>query len=131
MYVLNPYENVSYSTESFKVAELKCNKWQKVDSDFETYICHLRLGHINLNRINRLTNDGLLRQLTVGTLFVYESCSKGKMTKRPFSAKGQRATQPSELVHQMFVDHLMHKLEEVINTTSLLLTIIEDTLSHI
>ena len=28
-----------------------------------------------------------------------ESCLKGKMTKRPFKAKGYRATKPLELVH--------------------------------
>ena len=49
--------------------------------------------------INRLTKDGPLRELTVGTLPVCESCLEGKMIKRYFSAKGQRATQPLELVH--------------------------------
>ena len=91
-YVLNPYENVSYSTELFKVGKPRSNKRQKVDSDLEIYMWHLRLGHVNIDRINRLAKDGTLRELTVGTLFVCESCLEGKMTKRPFLAKGQRAT---------------------------------------
>ena len=98
MYVLNPYENVSYITELFKVAKPKSNKRQNVDSDLETYLWHLRLGHINIDRITRLAKDGPLRELTVGTLPICESCLEGKMIKRPFSAKGQRATQPLELV---------------------------------
>ena len=98
LYVLNPYENVSYITELFKVAKPKSNKRQNVDSDLETYLWHLRLGHINIDRITRLAKDGPLRELTVGTLPICESCLEGKMIKRPFSAKGQRATQPLELV---------------------------------
>ena len=72
---------------------------KKVDNDLKTYMWHLRLGHININRINRLANDGSLRELTVQTLSVCESYLEGKMTKRLFFAKGQRATQPLELVH--------------------------------
>ena len=59
---------------------------------------HLRLIHINQDSINIISNDGPLRELRVGTISVCESCLKGKMTKRPFSAKGQRVTQPLELV---------------------------------
>ena len=99
LYVLNPYENISYSTKLFKVAKLKSNKRQKVDSDLETYLWHLRLGHINIDRINRLAKDGPLREITVGTLPVCESCLECKITKRHFSTKEQIATQPLELVH--------------------------------
>ena len=70
-----------------------------MDSDIELYLWHLRLAHINLDRINRLTNDGPLRELTVGTLPVCESSLEGKMTKRPFSANRQSATQPLKLVY--------------------------------
>ena len=99
MYILNPYENVSYSTKLFKVAKPKYNNRQKVDSDLATYMLHLRLVHTNLNRINRLVNDSRLRELTVGTLPICESCLEGKMTKISFSVKWQRVTQPLELVH--------------------------------
>ena len=99
LYILNTYENISYSTELFKVAKPKSNKRQKIDSDLEAYMWHLRLGHINIDRINRLVKDGPLRELTVETLPVCESYLEGKMTRRPFAAKGQRATQLLELVH--------------------------------
>ena len=40
-----------------------------------------------------------MRELRVGFLHVCESCLEGKMTKRSFSAKGERAKEPLELVH--------------------------------
>ena len=47
----------------------------------------MRLGHITVDRIERLAKDGPLRELKVATLPVCESCLEGKMTKRSFSAK--------------------------------------------
>ena len=78
----------------FRVAKPISNKRKKVSSDDETYLWYLRLGHISLDRISRLTKDCPLRELRVGTLPVCESCLEGKMTKRPFSAKGNRAELP-------------------------------------
>ncbi|EXB30863.1 Retrovirus-related Pol polyprotein from transposon TNT 1-94 [Morus notabilis] len=49
--------------------------------------------------IQRLVNDGPLSELKVGGLPVCESCLEGKMTKRPFTAKGERATEPLQLIH--------------------------------
>ena len=40
-----------------------------------------------------------MRELRVETLPVCESYLDGEMTKRPFSAKGNRAKEPLELVH--------------------------------
>ncbi|RVW21514.1 Retrovirus-related Pol polyprotein from transposon TNT 1-94 [Vitis vinifera] len=58
-----------------------------------------QLGHINIDRIERLAKDGPLRELKVSTLPVCESCLEGKMTKRPFSAKGERAKVPLKIIH--------------------------------
>ena len=99
LYVLRPNESFTFNTEIFKIANLQYNKRQKVSHDNETYLWHLRLGHISLDRINRLVKDGPLRDLRVGTLPICESCLEGKMTKRPFSAKGTRAKEPLQLVH--------------------------------
>ena len=83
----------------FKIAKSQSNKRQKLSYDNETYLWHLRLCHISLDRINRLVKDGPLKNLRVGTMPVCESCLEGKMTKRPFSAKGTRAKEPLQLVH--------------------------------
>jgi len=75
------------------------SKRLRLDSIDQTYKWHLRLGHIGLDRIKRLVRDGPLQTLSVGSLPTCESCIEGKMTKRPFSAKGNRADECLELVH--------------------------------
>ena len=99
LYVLRPIEQSLNNSELFKVEHPKSNKRQKVSHSDNTYLWHLRLGHINLDRINRLVQDGPLRKLNVGTLLVCESCLEGKMTKRPFLAKGERSKEPLQIVH--------------------------------
>ncbi|KAA0035526.1 gag/pol protein [Cucumis melo var. makuwa] len=73
------------------------NKRQKVSSN--AFLRHLRLGHINLNKIGRLVKSGLLNQLKDNSLPPCDSCLEGKMTKRSFTGKGLRAKIPLELVH--------------------------------
>ena len=119
-----------YNSELFKTTNPRSIKRQKTDSDSETYLWHLRLGHIGLDRINRLVKDGPLRELSIGSLPVCESCLEGKMTKRPFSAKGSRATEPLQLVHTDVAVYLMYKQEEVMNISSLSLTIIQDMVTY-
>ena len=91
LYVLRPTERSLNNSELLKVEHPKSNERQKVSHSDNTYLWHLRLGHINLDKINWLVKDGPLRKLNVGSLPVCESCLKGKMTKRPFSAKGERS----------------------------------------
>ena len=59
----------------------------------------MRLGHINLNRINKLVKDGILDYLVLEPIPVCESCIKGKTTKRSFPLKGNRSDDLLELVH--------------------------------
>ena len=99
LYVLRPTEGSLNNSEFFKVEHPKSNKNQKVSHSDNKYLWHLRLGHINLDRINLLVKDGPLRKLNVGTFPICESCLEGKMTKRPFSAKGERSKEPLQLVH--------------------------------
>src|SRR5215813_10603297 len=98
LYVLRPLTHSTLlNTEMFKVEKPK-TKRQKISQD-DTYLWHLRLGHISLDRIDRLIKDGALSQLKLGTLPVCKSCLEGKMTKRPFTGKGLKANQPLELIH--------------------------------
>ena len=99
MYVLRSTEQSLNNSELFKVEHPKSNKRQKVSHSDNTYLWNLRLGHINLDKINRIVKDGPLRKLNVSTHPVCESCLEGKMTKRPFSAKGERSKEPLQLVH--------------------------------
>ena len=99
LYVLRSTERLLNNSELFKAEHPKSNKRQKVSHSDNTYLWHLRLGHINLDRINWLVKDGPLRKINVSTLLVCESCLEGKMTKRPFSEKGERSKKPLQLVH--------------------------------
>ena len=65
----------------------------------QTQLLHLRLGHINLDRIHRPVTSGHLSSLEVEALPVREPCLEGKMTMRPFKAKGNRVKEVLELVH--------------------------------
>ena len=59
----------------------------------------MRLGHINPNRIQGLVKNEILSSLIFEPISVCESCLEGKMTKRPFKAKRNRATIQLKLVH--------------------------------
>ena len=61
LYVLRLTERSLNNSELFKVEHPKSNKRQKVSHIDNTYLWHLRLSHINLDRINRLVKDGPLR----------------------------------------------------------------------
>ena len=65
----------------------------------KTYLCHLHLGHINLNKIQRVVKSGTLHSLVLEDFQVHESYLRGKMTKRPFNTKGVKAKDYIELVH--------------------------------
>ena len=68
-------------------------------NDNDTYLWHLRLGHINLDRIERMLKDDSLRELKVGTMPVCESCLEGKIIKRAFLAKSERVKAPLKIMH--------------------------------
>ena len=98
LYIINPMFPTVQLNELNNTNNLPCKRKEPSKLN-QTYLWHLRLGHINLNRISRLVRDGPLGSLQVEELPVCESCLEGKMTKRPFSAKGYRAKEPLELVH--------------------------------
>ena len=65
----------------------------------ETYLWHFQLGHINHNIIHDLVSSGILNSLILEAIPVCELCLEGKMTKRPFKPKGNRAAKRLGLVH--------------------------------
>ena len=99
IYFIKPIFNNLIQTEMFKVVEPSLKRIMISSDDNDTYLWHLRLGHINLYRIDKLIKDSSLRELKVGTLLVCESCLEGKMTKRAFSAKGERVRAHLEIIH--------------------------------
>ncbi|KAL4312808.1 hypothetical protein GQ457_01G025070 [Hibiscus cannabinus] len=88
-YILNQ-ENMIFSINTKRL---------KTNDSNQTYLWHCRLGHISERRISKLHKDGLLDPFVFEQLDVYESCLLGKMTKAPFSGKGERASDLLGLIH--------------------------------
>ena len=97
IYFLTPMSYSINAIENTDDEQFPLSKKRKVSN--ETYMWHLRLGHINSSRIHGLVKSGILNSLIFEAIPVCESCLEGKMTKRPFKAKGNRATIQLELVH--------------------------------
>ena len=98
LYLINPCIKESSEVE-LNNSVVSIPSKRKESSSNSTNLWHLRLGHINLNRIDRLVKDGVLNSLVVEPLPICEPCLEGKITKRPFSAKGNRAKDLLELIH--------------------------------
>ena len=79
----------------------------------------LRLGHINKNRINRSTQEGIFEVSDCESLSTCESCLLGKMTKSPFTEKDERATELLGLVYTDVCGPMSTILEVDISTPSL------------
>ncbi|CAN6552325.1 unnamed protein product [Malus baccata var. baccata] len=60
---------------------------------------NLKLGHVNLDKIRKMSKDGYIRPLGNDRMGTCECCLKGKMTKSPFTGKGERATEILGLIH--------------------------------
>ena len=110
LYFLSP---ISYNINNIEIVDDDHNhhaKKRKVSN--ETYLWHLRLGHINPNRIHGLVKSGILSTLVFEPIQVCESYLEGKMTKRPFKVKGHRATNCWNWCILMCADQKMFKPEE-------------------
>ncbi|XP_028051930.1 uncharacterized protein LOC114256474 isoform X3 [Camellia sinensis] len=106
LYFISPIDNsincVRYDT-STSMLPLK----RKRDVN-QTYMWHSKLGHINLERLNRLVKDGRLDFLKIEPYPIGEPYLQGKMTKIPFLGKGIRATEALELIHRCLWSNKSH-----------------------
>ena len=98
LYILTLDKHELYNSELDNKSHVKSLK-RNFPSTSDAYLWHLRLGHVNSNNIQKLIKDGLLEPLDFDGFLVCESSLEGKMTKRPFNAKGRRAQDLLELVH--------------------------------
>ena len=96
LYILTPDKHELYNFELNNYSHVKSLK-RKFPSTNDAYLGYLRLGHINSNKIQRQIKDKLLEPLDFDEFPVCESCLEGKMTKRPFNAKGRRARELLEI----------------------------------
>ena len=77
LYILTPDKHKLYNTELDNNSHVKSLK-RKFPSTSDAYLWHLRLGHINSNRIQRLIKEGLLEPLDFDGFPVYKSCLEAK-----------------------------------------------------
>ncbi|WVZ54196.1 hypothetical protein U9M48_005033, partial [Paspalum notatum var. saurae] len=63
----------------------------------ESYLWHLRLGHISKNKIKRFINSGILN-FKWEDFGACEACIMGKMTRAPFP-KAERSKEPLAIIH--------------------------------
>ena len=97
LYFLSP---LSYDINAIEIVENEHNHLtKKMKVSNKTYHWHLLLGHINPNRIHGLVKSWILNSLAFEPIPMCESYLEGKMTKKPFKAKGYRVTKPLELMH--------------------------------
>ena len=70
----------------------------KSDNIKPSYLWHCRLGHINEKRMSKLHKQGSLGSFDWESFETCESCLSGKMTKSPFTGKGERANEVLALI---------------------------------
>ena len=93
IYILEPISHLQVNSIEFN------HKRKEPSSVNQNQLWHLRLCHINLDRIHRLVMSGHISRLDMIALSVCEPCLEGKMTMRPFKAKGYKAKEVLDLVH--------------------------------
>ena len=77
LYILTPNKHELYNSKLDNDSHVKSLK-RKFPSTNDAYLWHLRLGHINPNRIQRLIKDGLLEPLDFNEFLVCESFWRAK-----------------------------------------------------
>jgi hypothetical protein len=77
MYVLKCDDNKDFISDYFNVSNALNN----------TYLWHLCLGHINKQKMTRMSKSGLIPQINLDDFHTCEPCIKGKMTVKPFSKR--------------------------------------------
>ncbi|GJT05440.1 retrotransposon protein, putative, ty1-copia subclass [Tanacetum coccineum] len=83
------------------------NKRAKRNLD-STYLWHCRLAHINKKRIKQLQHDGLLKSTDDESFHQCESCLSGKMTRKSFPHRPERATDLLGIIHTDVCGLLRH-----------------------
>ena len=98
LYIIIPDKHELYNSKLDNNSHVKSLK-RLFPYTSDAYLWHLCLGHINSNMIQRLVKDELLEPLDFNEFPICKSYLEGKMTKRPFNAKGHKAKESLELVH--------------------------------
>ncbi|GKB34951.1 retrotransposon protein, putative, ty1-copia subclass [Tanacetum coccineum] len=80
-----------------------------------TYLWHCRLAHISKKRIEKLQQEGLLRSTDDESFDQCVSCLSGKMTRKSFPHRPERATDLLGIIHTDVCGPLRHVSRQVEN----------------
>ncbi|GJT69961.1 retrotransposon protein, putative, ty1-copia subclass [Tanacetum coccineum] len=83
------------------------NKRAKHNLD-SAYLWHYRLAHISKKRIEKLQHEGLLKSTDDESFDQCVSCLSGKMTRKPFPHRTERATNLLGIIHSDVCGPLRH-----------------------
>ena len=94
-------------SKNFNNSVFSISKKRKFDLD-SSYLWHCRLAHIGKTRMQKLQREGLLENIIDESFDKCESCISGKMTKKPFNNRVERATELLGLIHTDVCGPLRH-----------------------
>ncbi|GJR51117.1 retrotransposon protein, putative, ty1-copia subclass [Tanacetum coccineum] len=77
-----------------------------------TYLWHCRLAHISKKRIEKLQHEGLLKSTDDESFDQCVSCLSGKMTRKSFPHRPERATDLLGIIHTKVCGPLRHVSRE-------------------
>jgi len=93
LYCINLQNNVTYDSMHVHIGTKRC-----IINDDSSTLWHRRLGHISIERIKRLVNEGILNTLDFTDFETCVDCIKGKQTNK--SKKGaNRSSGILEIIH--------------------------------
>ena len=93
LYFINLQNNTTYNSMHVST-RLK----QRVVNEDSSMLWHQRLGHISIDKIKQLVNDGILSTLDFADFENYVDCIKGKQTNK-FKTNAKRSSHLLEIIH--------------------------------
>ena len=97
-YLMNGFYILNIESSDYKsIYNINTKKFKSNDLN-PTQFLQCRLGHINEKHISRLNENEVLDSFDFKSFELCESCLLEKMTKNPFSRKGEKATELLSLI---------------------------------
>ncbi|GJY71992.1 retrotransposon protein, putative, ty1-copia subclass [Tanacetum coccineum] len=110
IYEIDMHDLVPNSNSIYNVSTKRAKR--NLDS---TYLWHCRLAHISKKRIEKLQQEGILRSTDDESFDQCVSCLSGKMTKKSFPHRLERATDLLGIIHTDVCGPLRHVSRQVEN----------------
>ncbi|GJS21214.1 retrotransposon protein, putative, ty1-copia subclass [Tanacetum coccineum] len=97
VYIPKP-KNPKPSAKEHPAKDDTCHHYKEV-GHYSTYLWHYRLTHISKKRIEKLQQEGILKSTDDESFDQCISCLSGKMTRKSFPRRPERATDLVGIIH--------------------------------